>query len=177
MVGALDECHDFCRRRCLSLFGRRSAVDVTGLLAIIDPFFIFHWFCLVFPHTCFQSHSLPVVYLTLCFPSCLWQRLFYCQCCDFVVLVRDGSSYPWFVSPFSVMEHVLLTFIKSLHLHSILTLLRLTSLPPIHTTLTRPQQYGSNREESQAAITERVVRGTYVGINRRFSNVPNLTWT
>ena len=32
-------------------------------------------------HTCFQSHSLTVVYLTLCFPSCLCQRLFYCQCC------------------------------------------------------------------------------------------------
>ena len=56
--------------------GRCSAFEVTGLLAIIDPFFIFHWFCLVFPHTCFQSHSLPVVYLTLCFPSCLCQRLF-----------------------------------------------------------------------------------------------------
>ena len=69
-------CHDFCRCRYLSLFGWCSAFDVTGLLAIIDPFFIFHWFCLVFPHTCFQSHSLPVVYLTLCFPSCLCQRLF-----------------------------------------------------------------------------------------------------
>uniref|UniRef100_A0A8K9UP97 Gypsy retrotransposon integrase-like protein 1 n=1 Tax=Oncorhynchus mykiss TaxID=8022 RepID=A0A8K9UP97_ONCMY len=69
-------CHDCCRSRCLSLFGRCSAFDVIGLLAIIDPFFIFHWFCLVFPYTCFQSHSLPVVYLTLCFPSCLCQRLF-----------------------------------------------------------------------------------------------------
>ena len=72
-------CHDFYRSRCLSLFGRCSAVNVTGLLAIIDPFFIFHWFCLVFPHTCFQLNSLPVVSLTLCLPSCLCQRLF-CQC-------------------------------------------------------------------------------------------------
>ena len=41
-----------------SLFGRWSAVDVTGLLAIIDPFFIFHCFFLVFLHPWFQSHSL-----------------------------------------------------------------------------------------------------------------------
>ena len=69
-------CHDFCRSRGRSFFGRCSAVDVTSLLAIIDPYFIFHWFCLVFLHTWFQSHSLPVVYLTLCFPSCPCQRLF-----------------------------------------------------------------------------------------------------
>ena len=42
-----EYCHNFCRSRCLSLFGRCSAVDVTGLLAIIGPFFIFHWFCFV----------------------------------------------------------------------------------------------------------------------------------
>ncbi|CDQ99184.1 unnamed protein product, partial [Oncorhynchus mykiss] len=52
-------CHNFCRSRCLSLFGRCSAVDVTGLLAIIDPCFIFYWLCLVFLHTWFQSHSHP----------------------------------------------------------------------------------------------------------------------
>ena len=69
-------CHDFCRSRCISLFGRCSGVDVNGLLAIIDPVFIFHWFSLVFLHTWFQSHALPVVYLTLCFPSCPCQRLF-----------------------------------------------------------------------------------------------------
>ena len=54
---------------------------VFSLLAIIDPFLIFHWFCLVFLHTWFQSHSLHVVYLTLCFPSCPYQRLFVvCRC-------------------------------------------------------------------------------------------------
>jgi hypothetical protein len=51
-----------------SLFGRCSAVNVTGLLAIIDPCLIFHWFCLVFLHTWFPSHPLIVVYLTHCFP-------------------------------------------------------------------------------------------------------------
>ena len=89
-------CHDFCRSRCLSLFGRCSAFDVTGLLAIIDPFFIFHWFCLVFPHTCFQSHSLPVVYLTLCFPSCLCQRLICCQCSVIVCIGARRVLVPMF---------------------------------------------------------------------------------
>uniref|UniRef100_A0A8K9XEK4 Chromo domain-containing protein n=1 Tax=Oncorhynchus mykiss TaxID=8022 RepID=A0A8K9XEK4_ONCMY len=37
----------------LSLFGQRSAVGVAGLLAIIDPLFMF---CLVFPHTWIQFH-------------------------------------------------------------------------------------------------------------------------
>jgi hypothetical protein len=86
--------HDFCRSRYLSLFGWCSTVDVTDLLVIIDPFFIFHWFCLVFLHTWFQSHSLPVVYLTLCFPSCLCQRLFHVSVSCRLYLVRDGSSYP-----------------------------------------------------------------------------------
>jgi hypothetical protein len=36
------------------------AADVAGLLAIADPPFIFHWFCLVFPHTWFQFHQLHV---------------------------------------------------------------------------------------------------------------------
>jgi hypothetical protein len=31
-----------------------QAVDVTSLLAIADPFFIFHLFCLVFPNTWFS---------------------------------------------------------------------------------------------------------------------------
>jgi hypothetical protein len=47
-------CHGFCRSRFLSLFWQCSADDVTGLLAIADPFFIFHLFCLVFPHTWFS---------------------------------------------------------------------------------------------------------------------------
>ena len=57
-------CHDFRRSWSLSLFGRCSAVDVTNLLAIADPLFIFHWFCLVFHHTWLQFHQLHVVYLT-----------------------------------------------------------------------------------------------------------------
>ena len=48
----IDTCHNF---RFLSLFGWRSAVDVTGLLAIADPPFIFHLFHLVFPHTWFTT--------------------------------------------------------------------------------------------------------------------------
>ena len=108
-------CHDFCRSQCLSLFRQCSAVDVTGLLAIIDPFIMFHWFCLVFLHTWFQSHSLPVVYLTLCFPSCPCQRLFvvqyscwlyWCAKCPrthFVLL------YSWFWS------YVCFQVIKQLH--------------------------------------------------------------
>ena len=63
-------CHDFHRSRVLSLFGRRSAVGVAGLLAIINPFFIFHVFCLVFPHTWFQ------------FPQSI------------CLLVSDGFLYP-----------------------------------------------------------------------------------
>ena len=60
-------CHDFYRSRFLSLFGRCSVVDVTDLLAIADPFFIFHLFCLVF----------PLVYLTLCSPHVfVWYCLF-----------------------------------------------------------------------------------------------------
>jgi hypothetical protein len=61
-------CHDFRRSRVLSLFGRRSVVCVACLLAIIDPLFIFHVFCLVFPHTWFQFPQSFVVYLTLCSP-------------------------------------------------------------------------------------------------------------
>ena len=43
-------CHEFRRSRSLSLFGRRSAVDFTGLLAIADSLFIFHLFCLCLTH-------------------------------------------------------------------------------------------------------------------------------
>ncbi|XP_071253033.1 neural cell adhesion molecule 1-B-like isoform X3 [Salvelinus alpinus] len=42
-------CHDFRRSRLLSLFGRRSAIDVTGFLAIAAPFLIS--ICFVFFHT------------------------------------------------------------------------------------------------------------------------------
>ena len=45
-------CHEFRRSRFFSLFGLRSVVDVTGLLAIAIPSFIFHLFCFVlFSHT------------------------------------------------------------------------------------------------------------------------------
>ena len=44
------------------------ALGVTGLLAIIDPVFNSHMFCLVFPHTWFQFPQSFVVYLTLCSP-------------------------------------------------------------------------------------------------------------
>ena len=54
-------CHDFFRSRCLSLFGRCLAVDVTGLLAIIDPFIIFHWFL-----SCLPTHLVPIPFITCC---------------------------------------------------------------------------------------------------------------
>uniref|UniRef100_A0A4W5RFE9 Chromo domain-containing protein n=1 Tax=Hucho hucho TaxID=62062 RepID=A0A4W5RFE9_9TELE len=56
-VGALQGgryCHNFRRGRSLSLFGRLSVVNVTRFLAIADPLFIFHLFCLSFFHTWFQ---------------------------------------------------------------------------------------------------------------------------
>ena len=74
-------CPDFHRSRFLSLFGRRSAVGVTGLLAIVDPLFIFHLFCLVFLHTWFSFPSLSVVYLTLCSPQCPCVVLFVVSAC------------------------------------------------------------------------------------------------
>ena len=71
-------CHDFPWSRSLSLFGRRSAVDVTGLLAIADPLFIFHLFCLCLIHLVripqLLVHYLPSV------PPCLFVSdcLLYC---------------------------------------------------------------------------------------------------
>ena len=60
-------CHDFRQSRSLSLFGRRSAVDVTGLLAIANPLLIFHLFCLCHTHLV-SIPQLLVHYLTLCSP-------------------------------------------------------------------------------------------------------------
>ena len=54
--------------RSVSLYGRRSAVEVTSLLAIADPSFIFHWFCLYFLHPWFSLSNYSFMYLTLCFP-------------------------------------------------------------------------------------------------------------
>ena len=65
--GGVLSCHDFRRSRSLSLFGRRSAVDVTGLLAISDPLFILHMSCLCLTHLV-SIPQLPVHYLTLCSP-------------------------------------------------------------------------------------------------------------
>ena len=109
----LKTCHDFRRNRSLSLFGRYSAVDVTDLLAITDPFFI----GFVFLHTWFQSHQLHVVYLTLCFPSRPCRRLFVCMFVGYV-LVRDGVLYPLlFIMYFGF--GVLLRAIKLLHLYQV----------------------------------------------------------
>ena len=71
-------CHDFHQRRSLSLFGRRSTVDVTGFLATADPLFIFHLFCLCFTHL-FSIPQSPVYYLTLCSPHgfCEWLFILY----------------------------------------------------------------------------------------------------
>ena len=94
------------RRWSLSLFWRCSAVDFTDLLAITDPFFIFHWFCLVFLHTWFQSHQLHVVFLTLCFPSCSGRRLFVCM---FVYMYwcATGSCTHFYLCGILVLEFLL----------------------------------------------------------------------
>ena len=47
-------CHNFRRSRLLSLLGLRSAVDVTGFLAIAAPFFIFPFVLSCSLHTWFS---------------------------------------------------------------------------------------------------------------------------
>ena len=83
----VQHCHDFRRSPSLSLFGRRLAVDVTGLLAIAsDLLFIFHLFCLCLytpgfnpPITCSLFNPL--------FPHvCLWV-IVYCIAVRYV--------WPW----------------------------------------------------------------------------------
>ena len=73
-------CHDFRRIWCLSLFGRCSAVVVTGFLAATDFLFLFffHLLCLECTHLV-PIKLLLFPYLTLWFPLCF---------------VRD---YSWFV--------------------------------------------------------------------------------
>ena len=124
-------CHDFLQSWSLSLFGQHSAVEVTDFLAIADPLFIFLWFCLVLYHTWFQSHSLHVVYLTLCSPSlslsvivCLWALCNICLVCD------RFCSHLFFknILVFGVFEHLF-----NCSVYTKLDLLRLTSLPPAHT--------------------------------------------
>jgi hypothetical protein len=46
----LVSCHDFHRSWCLSLFGRRSEVDITGFLASTNLYLFFHLFCLDYTH-------------------------------------------------------------------------------------------------------------------------------
>jgi hypothetical protein len=77
-------CHNFFRSWFLSLFGRCSAVDVTGLLAIIDLFVMFHLFCLVVPLTWFQFPNYMLHMFPL-FPPCPCRELFIvskCALCD-----------------------------------------------------------------------------------------------
>jgi hypothetical protein len=130
-VCRLPNCHDFHRSWSLSLFGRRSAVEVTDLLAI-DPLFIFHWFCLVFHRTWFQSHQLHVVYLTLCSPSCPCGWLFVVSACARLSWCVLGYGPIYFISLFSRV-----LFVNKLRCwkHSY-ALLRLTSLPPVRTPYT-----------------------------------------
>ena len=94
-----DYCHDFCRSQCLSLFGRCSAVDVASLLAIADPFFIFHLLCLVWPHTWFSFPSLCVVYLTLCFPN-----VFVWYCLSVFMYAHVGLGALGYVQPVFVFR-------------------------------------------------------------------------
>ena len=70
-------CHDFHRSRSLSLFGRRSAFDITGLLAIAAPPLSFSICLILFSHTP-GSHSLIRlnIYYPL-FPPCLCVELFF----------------------------------------------------------------------------------------------------
>ena len=66
---------NFRRSRSLSLFRRRSAVDVTSLIATTDPLLIFHLFCLCLKHLVSLT-QLPVFYLTL--SSHMFGCLLYC---------------------------------------------------------------------------------------------------
>ena len=92
LSGPFYNCHDFYQSRSLSLFWRCSAVDVTGLLALIDPFFIFYWFCLVFLHTWFRSHSLLCCVFNPLFPLMSLSELVVTLV--FYGLVRDGFLFP-----------------------------------------------------------------------------------
>ena len=108
-------CHAFL----LSLFARWLAIDVTNILAITDPFFIFHWFCLVFLHTWFQSHQLHGVYLTLCFPSCpCWKIVLFVCDVHFSVGVRRVFVPTCYFVHFGCFG-VLSAFIKQLRLYQV----------------------------------------------------------
>ena len=94
-------CHDFRRSRLLSLFGRRSAVDVTGFLAIAAPFFIDLFVLSCFAHlVCIsQPHCM---HLFLCSPSCL---------CVILLVLRVMFDAPDWCSYYSVFCHVVCLFV------------------------------------------------------------------
>ena len=74
--------------RFLSLFGRCLAVDATRLLAIIELFFMFHLFCLVFTLTWFQFPNY-MLYMFPLFPPCPCRELFIvstCALCDWCIM-------------------------------------------------------------------------------------------
>jgi hypothetical protein len=83
-------CHNFSRSLFLYLFGQRSTAGVAGLLAVIDPLFIFHLSCLL---TCLVSISL----ITCCVfntPPCLCAELFNISACARFALLRLTSLPP-----------------------------------------------------------------------------------
>ena len=98
------------------LVRRRSAFNVTGLLAIADPLLIFHLFCLCFTHLV-SIPQLHVHYLTLCFP------LGVCACLFTVSSVR--CLWAW------CYLHILTFRVKFLVL-LISAVLRLTPLHQLH---------------------------------------------
>jgi hypothetical protein len=102
-----------------------SAVDVTGLLAIAEQFFMFHLFCLVFTHTWFQNPNY-MLYIFPRFPPCPCRELFICKYSCYVLLL----SYRFCTHGFVVLYAVSL-FIKLLRIFTKFALLRLTSLPPV----------------------------------------------
>uniref|UniRef100_A0A8K9UM89 Integrase catalytic domain-containing protein n=1 Tax=Oncorhynchus mykiss TaxID=8022 RepID=A0A8K9UM89_ONCMY len=126
-AGACAYCHDFRRSRVLSLFGRCSAVGVAGLLAIVDPLFIFH-----FVLSCFSTHLVSIPSFTCCvfnslFPPCLCVGLF------IVVLVhvpRERTT-GYFYAHLSCCSGCRWFCLINLRLLPSSALLRLTSLPPI----------------------------------------------
>ena len=106
-------CHDFGRSRCLSLFGRCSAVNVTGLLAIAYPFFIFHIFCLVFPHTWFSLSLIMWCVFNPLIPPCLCVVCLSVLTYAHVSLVTLGYVYPFCIS-YSLCRVLLVRLYKRL---------------------------------------------------------------
>ena len=67
----LHLCHDFRWSGLLSLFGRRSAIDITSFLAIAPPFLIYPFVLSCFIHTWFSFHNHTTCILVLRSPPCL----------------------------------------------------------------------------------------------------------